>query len=905
MPFVIPAVVALWATLSTTTILGITLSSLVVNIAIGVGLSLISSLIAGGPKKPNLHASRENIRNPVASARKYYGRVKPGGVITFLKIAPGYFDGSTVNALYIIVTMSRGRFDAFEEHWLSDGPAILADDHVVLSPKNFYWSQLPFVRLYFHVGSETQSADVLMQEGFPGIWTTDFHGYGIAYAVLRMFSPKLENFNDVFPSGLPVYSAVVRAAILWDPRDPNQSHTSPASWKWKSNGVLCVLDALWNENGVRLPIAMLVAGIDVWKAEADYADTWRSLNNGGSEPWFRLAGGYELTDPPKVWLPKMLDPMDARLSLRGDGAVVIDTGRWRDPELTIPNDQILSFTGFSRGKQKADIRNVIDATFIAPEYDYVQQQADTWLNEASIDVDGEQQVTLDLDFAPSHAQARVRQKIEAYRQDPNGWCGTIITKAYGLKFLTPNADGSRKRFVYFLIDELGIDNTIAFEVQRFAFAHLSGQCTFTVSAMSADAFAWNPATDEGTPPAFPRTTAANDVENPFNLAVSVAGNVISATLDAPLQTGLNLDLAVRTTFDGQGDGDVTWVPLSHSGWGGSTGSLADGRYDIRARFYNTESPPDYSDPRVIRGIRIGTGTPGGFPAPPPAFNVTNCGGNTVEITLTAITAMEAVSVNIYMAPSFSSTFAAAALIASFPCISGANLDQFFDTGAAGHQNFWATTVDIFGNESATQIGPVPVNITAGTFAPPHPVPSAPAGLSAVPSSSNIALSWTANPLGDAVTAYQVWGSEGDFGFSATSLLATTAATTATLTGLDPESGYSLYLVAVNANGASDPSDVLKVTTASLGAYRAITAVESPLFLLDTDTWVDVTNATGTPLEIRMPPHPVVGQSMKITDAGATFDFTIKDHAGTAVIDTMQTAGGFHRSGWTGALWKLG
>src|SRR5690348_8805289 len=127
-------------------------------------------------------------------------------------------------------------------------------------------------------------------------------------------------------------------------------------------------------------------------------------------------------------------------------------------------------------------------------------------------------MTLDLDWCPSHSQARRRMKIESYRQDPQGWCGTIITKAYGLKFLNQNSDGSRRRFVHFVISDFDIDDD--FEVQNFSFDHKSGRCTFNVIQMSPAAFDWDAESDEGTAPGRAKDTSNSGVEDPFNLQIT-------------------------------------------------------------------------------------------------------------------------------------------------------------------------------------------------------------------------------------------------------------------------------------------------------------------------------------------------------------------------------------------------
>ena len=918
MPFVAALIAIAINFLAVDVGLGVALATGIVNGLIGIGLSFIANALFG-PKEPSVHGRRENIRNPIAPRRFYYGRVKPGGVMTFLKIASlSFATEGKVNALHYVISIAGREFDHFEFHWFGDAQIVMDSSNIVIVPEHYYWGSLPYAKLTWHEGTDTQDPDSMLLADFPNSWTSAFHGYGIPYAVLRLFSPELKDFTNVYPEGLPVYSTIARAAKIWDSRDGTQSNTDKTTWKWKSNGILATLDYLWSGDGSRLPLEMILPAIDVWNMEADYCETWRDTLNGGSELWYRLAGGYQSNEPPKVVLPRMLDPMDAKLFLRADGAIAISVGRWRDPELTIPNSQIYSYSGFGRGKQKGDVKNVIDATFISPDYNFVQQQADPLRNETSIAIDTEQVMTLDLDWAPSHPQARTRMKIEAYRQDPQNWSGKIVTKAYGLKYLTPNADGSPKRFICFEIDDLEIDSTIAFEVLGFAFDARAGRCTFTVSQMSADAYNYDPASDEGTPPLLVRGTGGvGGVEDPYNFAITVSGDVITATFAVPIDTGLSYSLQVRVTADAVGDDTASWTELTHSsGWGGHTGSLADGRYDVRVRLWYHDKQNLYSNPRVIRGIKIGTGAPAGVPSAPVSFAATNRGGNTVELVLTAVTDMRAVGVKIWKGTGFGSIFASAVLEVQYDLTSGSALDVFHLAAATGAFNFWATTTDVFGNDSLTPIGPAAVTITGGAFSPPNPVPSIPADAASVTVRATSAdFTWTANPGGDAVTAYQLWGAEietdaSGVGLDQTTLLGTfgSSATSATIKGLSPDTTYCFYLVAVNANGPSVEAPVQRFTTTELNGYRLVTASSSPITLEDDDQWVGVNNTTSAALEIRMMANPTSDRTVIISDAGnnaGSHDLILKDTAGTNTLDTISFNGVSSRVGWTGTLWFLG
>lgn len=342
------------------------------------------------------------------------------------------------------------------------------------------------------------------------------------------------------------------------------------------NGVLIVLDYLWHQDGMRLPRAMIEAAIDVWKSQADIADEAVPLKVGGTEPRYRLSGGYALTSPPKTVLAQMLMPMDAQLYLRGDGAIVIDVGRFTEPAVILedgPGGAIVDYSGLSRAPDAADLRNEITAQFVSADYAYVEQDADAWRNEDSIAIDGLQTMALDLTWVPSHAQARRRMKVEAFRRNP-AWSGTVVTNAQGLRVIG-------ERFVRIRIPELDLDDV--FEVVKWSFDVLTGNMTLAVSVMPAEAWAWDPETEEGSPPS--SAGVANvDVESPEGLVAVEDSGALSATWDAPEQPSLTAAAAWRIHDGGITDDDATWTAMDVAGEAAVSATLAADSYDVRVRF---------------------------------------------------------------------------------------------------------------------------------------------------------------------------------------------------------------------------------------------------------------------------------------------------------------------------------
>lgn len=618
MPFVIPFIVAaVTAALVSAGVGAVTagiIATIVVNAAVALAVTGLAALLQ---HRPTIAEQKENIRQAVPDRTRAYGRVKIGGAYAFLCVRTPW--------LYSQILLNTGLVDGFEEHWLGEYSCNLNDDGYVTSING---SSTPDIytlddgnniaRIEFRPGNATQAAYATLLTAFPETYTSAMQCKGVADALISLADPGAV-FANRYSAGLPPYNAVLRASQVFDPRDETQSPTDPTTWKWTQNGVLIVMDYLWHPDGMRLPFSLIEPALDVWSAQADIADQVVPLADGGSEPRFQLSGRYKLTDPVKTVLPLMLDPMDARLGLRADGAIVIDTAGYTAPVDTITDGQIVSYIGLSRGRQKADIKNEFRAQFVSPDYLYVEAEADPWLNEASIDVDGLATQSLDLTWATSHREARVKMKIEAYRQDPDSWCGQIVTNCYGLKFLEPNPDGTKKRYMNFQIAELAIN--VPFEVQRFAQDVKTGQCTFTVIGYDGTGNQWDPATDEGIAPALPTAIGTDNIENPSSLTVTIVDQqvgggsevgILTASVPEPDQQGLNLRLQYAVHDDDIADGDKTWIDFTITGpCAGQTGPLAPNTYDVRAAFFNSRG--HFSDYIYERGfiITAGMGSGGG------------------------------------------------------------------------------------------------------------------------------------------------------------------------------------------------------------------------------------------------------------------------------------------------------
>ncbi len=641
-----------------------------ISAAIAYGASLLTS-------KPSLTPDRQKrvFNQSTAPRLKYVGECKVGGPRFFLAVSDG--------RLYQGIMLNQGRIHQIASHFLGADVLTVNGSGVVTSPDRYQFNDKDFVTIAIGYGGEGQAAFAMLTDAFPGDWTDDHRGRGIACVAMNILSPNVENFTKVFPAGLPEYNAVIQAGIHWDPRSTDKDIDSSdtdgvitatghglsgpdtdafgnvtpgdrviirghdavymdvrgnevtldgffdvyevldadtftlvdpftgdgplelidagtgvgtvTKCAYSTNGVVQVLNYLIDPDGARLPRLLIERALSVWQDQADIADEAIDLKAGGTEPRYRLGGGYALTDPPKAVLPNFLVPMDARLSLNADGGLVIDVGHDAAATFTMTDAEIIDYTGLTRCKDRPELRNDIRAQFVSAAYNYEPQDADPWEDETSIDTDGRQTMVMDnMLWCVSHAQCRRRMKVESARQNP-AWSGEVVVNAQGLRLMD-------QRYVVLQIAELGIDTN--FEIVNWKCNLSNLNCTLTVSAMPADIYEWDAETEEGTAPVMTANPGDSSISAPEDFTASSPSNNLEAGCTDSGRDDLQLYCEYSNAHDPGDDDIVLWhsFPTTLALNACGTGILSNGDYDVRGRWVSISGAT--SDWEYVRAVTV-------------------------------------------------------------------------------------------------------------------------------------------------------------------------------------------------------------------------------------------------------------------------------------------------------------
>jgi hypothetical protein len=451
----------------------------VIVIAVGLGISFLAqTLFSSKPTQPKPADGQIVIKQAAGPRTRSYGRVKVGGTLMFANVSSGAFGR--------VIAMGSGEIDAVEEHWIDDHLCTLSGSAVTSAPFAPLGSSKAFIE--FGLGTDAGTFYSALASTYPALWTTAHLGKGIPSAFLVIHQVKSEDMGDIFPQyGNTQYRQVQRGAKV--PAVSGGALTAPV---WSDNAAQILLDYLIHPDGLGLsPSWITNASADWAQAIADCYDTI------GGEPRYRIWNTYNFAERPADVITRFLVACDGSLFPTPDRGLSLKVGKWTTPTVTIDGAAIIGFSEFGRGRDVLSTANTIRARYTSPDHDYMEQDADPWVDDADVAERGEFATDLDLFCSPSHGQARRLMKIAAARSNPN-WVGELQCNLRALPVMG-------ERFIFLNLPELGINET--FEVMGVQLVIIDGSIlqgvTIRVASLAAAAYDWDTLREAGAPPSPP------------------------------------------------------------------------------------------------------------------------------------------------------------------------------------------------------------------------------------------------------------------------------------------------------------------------------------------------------------------------------------------------------------------
>lgn len=209
--------------------------------AIRAGIILVSQAGSAYLRRRNLSQRQEGIAQNVTSSQValpvIYGRTKVGLAVVDVRVDTTSENNERLAVVGAIAVGSEngGGIEDVESIYFDERLAILdpvfeGEPSTVGVMPAWIVDEVAKLEYGLHAGADDQVVDAELDTKF-GAWGSSGAGKGIAHLVLW-----LRYDEDVYPTGIPNVTAILKGQKVYDPREE--------TWGWSDNPALCVLDYL-------------------------------------------------------------------------------------------------------------------------------------------------------------------------------------------------------------------------------------------------------------------------------------------------------------------------------------------------------------------------------------------------------------------------------------------------------------------------------------------------------------------------------------------------------------------------------------------------------------------------------------------------------------------------------------
>ena len=328
-----------------------------------------------------------NSRDAAAPHDYVYGTVRKGGTITYLEST-----GASNKFLHIILTLAGHEVNSIGNIYIDDQIATLDGSGFVTSQS---WASK--IRIIKYTGSQTTAPALLLAES--NQINSTFVGNGIAYLYIR-----LEYDQDVFPNGIPMFTAIVQGKKVYDPRT--------ATTAYSANAALCIRDYITDTRG----LGDASVNDTTFSASANVCDENVTLAVGGTEKRYTMNGIINADQTPSDILQQMMTCC-AGTTFWGQGDWQLKVGYYTTPVKTFTLDDLRGPIQLQTRQSMGSIFNSVIGTFNDAAQGYITVDYPKLYSGAFLAEDNgvDSPIDLALPFTTSAASAQRISKLTLFR----------------------------------------------------------------------------------------------------------------------------------------------------------------------------------------------------------------------------------------------------------------------------------------------------------------------------------------------------------------------------------------------------------------------------------------------------------------------------------------------------------
>jgi hypothetical protein len=197
---------------------------------------ILGSMMAKEAKRLPSEARTVTMRSPDSPRQIIYGETRVGGIITYIEATNG------AGNLHQVITFAGHEVSAYRDFYFND--QVVPFSLAAGTPTSGGYASNAYIEVKYGTTGEVSFPTLTAVSA--GKWTSSHLQNGCASAYLQLSANP-----DLFPSGPPNLSAVIRGRKVYDPRT--------AATVWSNNPALCLADFLADDT---YGLAVTYADID-------------------------------------------------------------------------------------------------------------------------------------------------------------------------------------------------------------------------------------------------------------------------------------------------------------------------------------------------------------------------------------------------------------------------------------------------------------------------------------------------------------------------------------------------------------------------------------------------------------------------------------------------------------------
>jgi hypothetical protein len=542
-----------------------------------------SSVFNKKPKSPTFQqdaAGRtQMIRSSVESHKIIYGQTRVSGPVVYITTVDSGPDSNGANQsgdnrfLHMVIPLAGHEVEEIGDIYLNDTLVTLNGGGFATSAP-YLSNGLSYVRVQKHLGASSQTVDTMLSTEVPQ-WDSNHRLNGIAYVYVRM-----EWNVDIFPTGIPNVSAVVKGKKVYDPRTTLTA--------WSDNAALCIRDYLVSDYGFYCDADEI--NDTYFTAAANICDESVTLSGGGTQARYTCNGVVDTAVAPLDNLDQLITSTAGAVTYV-QGAFRLHAGAYESPVMDIPTSIYAGELKLRVRTPRKELFNAVRGTYVDPTKGWQPTDFPFVTNSTYETDDGGERIYKDIEL-PFCNNAERSQRI-----------GKILLEKsrQGLIVNVPVMHHAMKVSVYDVVTLTNAQfgwSAKPFRVLKFATAG-TGEIALTLQEDSSASYDWNSG-DATTIDAAPDT----NLPNPFTVSAltglaynsraigTVGGDtvynlVLSWTPSSNMfvQTGGKIEVQFKLTSDTEYrsalivDGSLSYADLLQTSVNTS--------YDLRCRQINS------------------------------------------------------------------------------------------------------------------------------------------------------------------------------------------------------------------------------------------------------------------------------------------------------------------------------